>query len=233
MITGWRYWYRRYFGWVPIQFCMTCGKRYWGGLPRWWLVKKPTFVTRGFHIIDRSYKRVIRSTWQAAWMDYCSMECCDNDPEVLAMEQQRLVPKKKKLKPMIVDIREKLIGKITAWLNQFPEVKWDRYAGDIYCRVVFYGWIDRPDGRFDFMVIIFDEADPCTFVTSSAKHSKDFGERLGFNRLGHMPCVRVEDDFSKVNCMAMLNPLKPDKSVVVPKFDLLSEGFDPAKIKNL
>lgn len=26
--------------------------------------------------------------------------------------------------------------------------------------------------------------------------------------------------------------MRPDKNVVVPKFDILTEGYDPAKIKN-
>lgn len=54
-----KYW-RRYAGWFPIQLCMICGKPYWGGLPRpRWL-----FGSR---------------CWEAAWMDYCSQECCDED----------------------------------------------------------------------------------------------------------------------------------------------------------
>ena len=51
MLSGWRYWYRRYLGWFPIQFCMICGGWYWGGLP--------TLV------------------WQAWMQDYCSRKCAD------------------------------------------------------------------------------------------------------------------------------------------------------------
>lgn len=53
MITGWRYYWRRYLGWFPIQFCAICGKPYWGGLPS----------------VD----------WMPSWMDYCSRDCADED----------------------------------------------------------------------------------------------------------------------------------------------------------
>jgi hypothetical protein len=49
--VGWRLWYRRCLGWVPVQFCMVCGRAYWGGLPT--------------------------ATWRACWMDYCSRACAD------------------------------------------------------------------------------------------------------------------------------------------------------------
>lgn len=94
MITGWRYWYRRYFGCIPIQFCMTCGRWYWGGLPRWWIVKyyagtktKSWQAKDGHYHKEWSFYRYrVEMTWQAAWKDYCSQECCDGDPEVLAMD---------------------------------------------------------------------------------------------------------------------------------------------------
>ncbi len=78
------YW-RRYAGWFPVQFCMTCGKWYWGGLPRVWIVKESIEIEHirypdsCFEIVER-WK--IKNTWQAWWKDYCSRECCDNDPSV-------------------------------------------------------------------------------------------------------------------------------------------------------
>jgi hypothetical protein len=53
----WRYYWRRYFGWFPIQFCMTCGGWYWGGLP--W----------------------IGLTWIPSWKEYCSKKCSDAELE--------------------------------------------------------------------------------------------------------------------------------------------------------
>lgn len=69
MTERFKYFWRRYLGWMPIQFCMVCGKPYWGGLPRWgWVDDFFGFESRSF-----------RMTW-AAWMqDYCSQECHDVD----------------------------------------------------------------------------------------------------------------------------------------------------------
>lgn len=61
MVTGWRYYWRRYLGWFPIQFCMICGRWYWGGLPR------PAWLF--------GYAR----SWMPWWVDYCSRECADED----------------------------------------------------------------------------------------------------------------------------------------------------------
>lgn len=66
MCEGFHYWYRRYFGWLPLQMCMVCGAWYWGGLPRWWIVNGR-----------------LTNTWQASWMDYCSRACCDEDMDRL------------------------------------------------------------------------------------------------------------------------------------------------------
>jgi uncharacterized membrane protein len=64
MISGWRYYYRFWLGWLPIQFCMVCGKPYWGG----W----PVFRIEGlkFYVV-----------WLAWYADYCSQECADEDSE--------------------------------------------------------------------------------------------------------------------------------------------------------
>ena len=50
-VTGWRYWWRRYLGWFPIQPCIGCGRWYWGGVP--------TF------------------DWQACYKEYCTKRCHD------------------------------------------------------------------------------------------------------------------------------------------------------------
>lgn len=66
-MNRWRYLYRRYLGWLPVQFCMVCGRAYWGGFPcfEW----------------DRRTKRPI-CTWAAWMMDYCTSECAQEDPTV-------------------------------------------------------------------------------------------------------------------------------------------------------
>lgn len=61
-MTGWRYYYRRYLGFLPVQFCMVCGRAYWAG----W----PSFEWE-------------HGCWFMPWMvDYCSRECCDVDMEI-------------------------------------------------------------------------------------------------------------------------------------------------------
>ena len=58
------YRWRKYFGWMPVQFCVLCGKPYWGGFPRYYFTKP-----RG---------------WFWPWMqDYCSKECADEDMELV------------------------------------------------------------------------------------------------------------------------------------------------------
>lgn len=78
------YWYRRLFGWLPVQFCMVCGKPYWGGWPRFHLDAE-TIMQPGSKWVGwpRSGKRWT-CVWQAYWMDYCSKECSDRDLEDLS-----------------------------------------------------------------------------------------------------------------------------------------------------
>lgn len=91
MITRWRYYYRRYLGWLPIQFCMTCGRWYWGGLPRIGIINRPLIDWKrdinGNPVGGKvNVKLVIGFTWQASWKEYCSQNCCDEDPIVKAMD---------------------------------------------------------------------------------------------------------------------------------------------------
>lgn len=81
-ITGWRYAWRHYLGWFPVQFCMVCGKPYWGGLPRW---------TRTW-VSDRDHRTFTPgvNTWKAWeplwlpwWKDYCSRRCADEDLDLI------------------------------------------------------------------------------------------------------------------------------------------------------
>jgi len=78
MIAGWRYYWRRYLGFVPVQFCMVCSRPYWGGLPRF---------SREW-VSDRDHRKFIPGkncwrawvvNWMPWWKDYCSMACCKKD----------------------------------------------------------------------------------------------------------------------------------------------------------
>jgi hypothetical protein len=75
--------YRRYAGWLPVQFCMICGRPYWGGLPRFWIVRKRCHRTGRFY-------STIGMTWQASWKDYCSMECCEIEGRLLDLTYPHL-----------------------------------------------------------------------------------------------------------------------------------------------
>jgi hypothetical protein len=82
-VHGWRYWYRRCFGWVPFQKCMVCDSWYWGGLPQFWIKDTCTFSGEPIHWLFRP----LVCTWQASWKDYCSRECCDTEGEALEERQ--------------------------------------------------------------------------------------------------------------------------------------------------
>lgn len=85
---------------------------------------------------------------------------------------------------------------IEAILNRFPEVKWDRFGGDLHKLAVF-GWINRDDGRSDFLVLFITGGVVVSSITSSARYGDEFADRLGFI---HHPCQRVEDHFQNINC---------------------------------
>lgn len=70
----------------------------------------------------------------------------------------------------------------------FPEVEWDRKAGEGGDYNVF-GWIQRDDGWKDFLVLVVEDNQIVDFCTSSAKYSEDFSKRLNFS---HYECERVK-----------------------------------------
>lgn len=92
--------------------------------------------------------------------------------------------------------------KIEKFLNRFPEVTWDRFAcsGD---QCSFYGWIPRHDGKFDFLLLEFDEGKLYNWMTSSKRFSLKFYARIHRRRTGHNPCQRVEHWFPKVKCIKL------------------------------
>lgn len=66
MIPHWHYLYRRFLGFLPIQFCMVCSKPYWAGFPGCW------------------NRHAWRFDWMPSMSDYCSRACCDEDLEMCA-----------------------------------------------------------------------------------------------------------------------------------------------------
>lgn len=87
---------------------------------------------------------------------------------------------------------------IESTLNLFPEVVWDRWGGIIGGVMVIFGWIERKDGKSDFLVLLFRGSTAIQMITSSADNSVDFSARLDF---GHSNCNRVENYFFGVNCI--------------------------------
>jgi hypothetical protein len=66
-------------------------------------------------------------------------------------------------------------------------VEWDRVTDDGEAIKV-YGWIPRPDGKRDFLLVRFDE-ETIEFTTSSAKHSAEIARLLCFEKGQHVTCV--------------------------------------------
>ncbi len=86
-------------------------------------------------------------------------------------------------------------------LNLFPEVTWDRFAGDMASEygIGVFGWIYREDKKADFVFLRIDNDGPWLVATSSAEHSAEFTKRVGFTN--HTDCKRVEDHFPNVNAL--------------------------------
>ena len=97
--------------------------------------------------------------------------------------------------------------KIERILNLYPEVKWDRFAGALSDKCVFYGWVERDDHRTDlrrdFLTLIFDHGEVQSLTTSSAVYSAAFAERVFGQTEDHFPCLRVEQFFPNVNSIAL------------------------------
>lgn len=88
---------------------------------------------------------------------------------------------------------------IAAKMEEFPEVTWDRAAGDQAYGVA-YGWIDREDQYKDFMCLHWwthDGGVLFAYTTSSARLSEEFCRRID-PTIEHRACERVEDEFPQV-----------------------------------
>jgi hypothetical protein len=87
------------------------------------------------------------------------------------------------------------------WLDAITSggvpVEWDRVTDDDEAIKV-YGWILRPDGKRDFVLVRFDE-DTIEFTTSSAKHSAEIGRLLCYEKGEHHPCIPFATFFKGVH----------------------------------
>lgn len=89
-----------------------------------------------------------------------------------------------------------MLESVAEVLNLFPEVAWDRTAASGRDRVAF-GWIEREDGRADFLLLTFTRDGRVGMTTSSAEHSLEFHRRLYSTDKGHGACQRVEHVFGE------------------------------------
>ncbi len=64
MYDAFAVWWKRHCGLIPFQFCMVCGRLYWGGWP-WFSIREWQWQ------------------WKPWWGDYCSKSCCDEDMDFI------------------------------------------------------------------------------------------------------------------------------------------------------
>lgn len=94
-------------------------------------------------------------------------------------------------------------------MNRLPYVRWDRCSfGDREGSV--FGWIDREDGRADFVALDFQWGDTQDLYgesvawfavgtnTSSARYSREIGQAIVGSTETHRDCERVEDVFGSL-----------------------------------
>lgn len=91
-------------------------------------------------------------------------------------------------------------------MNRLPFVRWDRFVdwshdddGDNIAGVFVYGWIDRDDGRSDFVSLEYFESwgwrpEDCA-ATSSAARSVEIQKLLRGHADDHVDCKRVDEHF--------------------------------------
>jgi hypothetical protein len=74
------------------------------------------------------------------------------------------------------------------FMNALPMVHWDRASGDVV-----YGWIQRDDGKLDFVALTFEDDGSMGWTTSSAKWSDEISRILGGDDGEHFPCESIDD----------------------------------------
>jgi hypothetical protein len=88
---------------------------------------------------------------------------------------------------------------IKTQLNEIADkipVEWDRYtcSGNIVYNI--YGWVRRSDGDRDFVLVQFflnGGIPMMSFVTSSAKYSKQIGEVICGIDFEHSDCIKISE----------------------------------------
>lgn len=71
-----RYLWRKWMGWCPVQWCMVCGRPYWGGLPRWTITwVSNDMIDHKVWLPGKNCHRAIVPIWLPWWKEYCSCEC--------------------------------------------------------------------------------------------------------------------------------------------------------------
>jgi hypothetical protein len=95
-------------------------------------------------------------------------------------------------------------SKVAAAMNLLPFVRWDRFVTWSYegggTGLLVYGWVDREDGRSDFVTLQFESAwgwepSECSATTSSASYSREIQRLLRGTDEGHNDCQRVDEHF--------------------------------------
>jgi hypothetical protein len=93
--------------------------------------------------------------------------------------------------------KEGILQMYRQFLRIFEEIvpiEWDRVLVEEDSDL-FYGWIARPDGKRDFLLVeirTYTE-DAWHFITSSAKYSASFSKRLGIT---HTDCQKFTEYFT-------------------------------------
>jgi hypothetical protein len=91
-------------------------------------------------------------------------------------------------------LHEEIVGLLASMALVFP-IQWDRFTHQEGYGYSVYGWIARPDGQRDFVLLEVVELEGDlsghSFVTSSAKYSEAISTFLGFQE--HTPCRKVSE----------------------------------------
>lgn len=92
------------------------------------------------------------------------------------------------------------IMSLMAIVGTVAPVTWDRYTYDNVSYYVVYGWINRPDGTRDFVLLAQDELAPAQeafYTTSSAKYSQAIATAIYGTSADHNPCRKVEELYAR------------------------------------
>lgn len=83
-------------------------------------------------------------------------------------------------------------------------VDWHRYTEDGAYNV--YGWIQRPDGRFDFLLIQYCHPGDIAYATSSVFFSERIHEIIYGTAEGHVSCRNIKELYRELLDKSALEP---------------------------